>query len=95
VGAAEALQMGLASRVVPAGTSRQAAEQLAGQIAAFPQACMRADRRSAHEQFDLALAEALRNEHRGGLRVLASESLDGARQFAAGAGRHGEFKKPG
>ncbi len=89
VGAAEALAMGLASRVVKDGTSRQAAERLALEIAAFPQACMRADRRSAYEALDLALAEALRNEHRGGLPVLASESLGGARAFAAGAGRHG------
>jgi len=92
VGAAEALQMGLASRVVKDGTSRQAAEQLAREIAAFPQACMRADRRSAYEALDLSLVEALRNEHRGGARVLASESLAGAREFAAGAGRHGEFR---
>jgi enoyl-CoA hydratase len=92
VGAAEALAMGLASRVVPTGTSRQAAERLALEIAAFPQACMRADRRSAYDGFDLALPEALRNEHRGGAGVLASESLAGAREFAAGAGRHGEFK---
>ena len=95
VGAAEALEMGLANRVVPPGTSRQAAEQLAREIAAFPQACLRADRRSTCEQFDLALPEALRKEHRGGVGVLLSESLAGAREFAAGAGRHGEFKKPG
>ncbi|HET6922379.1 MAG TPA: crotonase/enoyl-CoA hydratase family protein [Anaeromyxobacteraceae bacterium] len=89
VGAAEALQMGLASRVVKDGTSRQAAEQLAREIAAFPQGCMRADRRSVYEAADLPLAEALRNEHRGGAGVLAGESLAGAREFAAGAGRHG------
>jgi enoyl-CoA hydratase len=91
VGAAEALAMGLANRVVPPGTSRQAAEQLAREIAAFPQACMRADRRSACEGLDLPLPEALRNEHRGGAGLLAGESLAGARAFAAGAGRHGEF----
>jgi len=94
VGAAEALQMGLANRVVPKGTCRAAAEQLAREIAAFPQACMRADRRSAHQQADLPLPEALRAEHRGGVQVLLTESLAGAREFAAGAGRHGEFKKP-
>ncbi len=94
VGAAEALQMGLASRVVPRGTSRAAAEQLAREIATFPQACMRADRRSAYGQADLPLPEALRAEHRGGAQVLL-ESLAGAQEFAAGAGRHGEFKKPG
>ncbi len=92
VAAAEALAMGLANRVVEPGTSRQAAEQLAREIAAFPQACMRADRRSAYQALDLELAEALRNEHRGGAGVLATESLAGAREFAAGAGRHGEFK---
>jgi enoyl-CoA hydratase len=95
VGAAEALQMGLVSRVVPAGTSRQAAEQLAREIAAFPQRCMRVDRASAYGQLDLSLAEALRAEHRGGVEVLLSESLAGAREFATGAGRHGEFRKPG
>ena len=93
VGAAEALGMGLANRVVPRGQSRQAAEELAREIAAFPQACMRADRRSAYAQADLSLAEALVAEHRGGERVLATEALSGAREFAAGAGRHGEFKK--
>jgi enoyl-CoA hydratase len=95
VGAAEALQMGLADRVVPAGTSRQAAEQLAREIAAFPQRCMRADRASAYGQLDLSLAEALRAEHRGGAEVLLSESAAGAREFAGGAGRHGAFQKPG
>jgi enoyl-CoA hydratase len=95
VGAAEALQMGLASRVVQKGTCRAAAEQLAREIAAFPQACMRADRRSAYQQADLPLPEALRNEHRGGVKLLLDESLAGAREFAAGAGRHGKFDKPG
>ena len=92
VGAAEALAMGLANRVAPAGTARQAAEQLAREIAAFPQACLRADRRSAYQALDLPLPEALRNEHRGGAEVLAAESLAGARAFAAGAGRHGGFE---
>jgi enoyl-CoA hydratase len=92
VGAAEALQMGLANRVVPAGESRRAAEELAREIAAFPQGCLRVDRRSAHEQFDLPLREALENEHRGGVPVLATESIAGARAFAAGAGRHGAHR---
>ena len=89
VSAAEARDMGLANRVVPAGTSRQAAEQLARELAAFPQACMRADRRSVYQALNLPLPEALRNEHRGGAEVLALESLAGARAFSAGAGRHG------
>jgi enoyl-CoA hydratase len=91
VPAAEALQMGLANRVVPAGTARQAAEQLAQQIAEFPPVCMRNDRLSAHEQYDFTLPEALLNEHRRGLESLQAESLSGAQRFASGAGRHGAF----
>ena len=60
VGAAEALSMGLVNRVVPPGGSRQAAEALARQIAAFPQACLRADRKSAYAQHELSLVDALR-----------------------------------
>src|SRR5438128_9050503 len=43
VGAAEALQIGLANRVVPRGASRAAAEELARQLADLPQACLRGD----------------------------------------------------
>src|SRR5439155_12246382 len=44
VDAAEALAMGLANRVVPAGEARSAAEALAVDLAKVPQACMRSDR---------------------------------------------------
>src|SRR5476651_1683026 len=50
VGSAEALAMGLANRVVPTGTARPCAENLAREIAAWPQACMRSDRRSVYQQ---------------------------------------------
>src|SRR5438105_86545 len=89
VGAAEALQMGLANRVVPRGEARAAAEALAREIAAFPQICMRGDRRSAYEQIDLTMEEALRNELRHGMRALSSGAIEGAQRFAAGAWRHG------
>lgn len=91
VSAQEALGMGLVNRVVPRGGAREAAEQLAREIAAFPQACMNADRRSAYEQAGLPLEEALLREFRGGIQVLESESLAGAKRFAGGAGRHGRF----
>jgi enoyl-CoA hydratase len=91
VGAEEALAMGLANRVVPAGTARQAAEALAAQLAAFPQAALLADRRSAIDNSTLDdLAEALRREGAGGFRAVFDEGLAGAARFAAGAGRHGE-----
>jgi enoyl-CoA hydratase/carnithine racemase len=92
VEAEEALRMGLANRVVETGRARAEAEALANQIAAFPQRCMRSDRRSAYEQFDLPFTEALKNEFRRGLATIESgETLDGAGRFAGGAGRHGKF----
>jgi len=93
VGAEEALRIGLADRVVDDGQSRAAAEALATQIAAFPQLCMRADRRSAYEQAGLPVDAALRNEFRLGIEVVQSgETQAGAARFAGGAGRHGRFE---
>jgi enoyl-CoA hydratase len=90
VGAAEALQMGLANRVVPKGAARAAAEALARELAALPQICLRQDRLSAYEQWDLEHGEAMRNEFRRGSAVLASgEAAAGAGHFARGAGRRG------
>lgn len=92
VGAEEALAMGLVNRVVPHGQSRQAAEALARELAAFPQECLRNDRRSAYEQSGLSLEDALANEFQLGLRSLAANAADGAARFASGAGRHGTFE---
>ena len=93
VGADEALRIGLADRVVEDGHAREAAEALAAQIAAFPQACMRADRLSAYAQWDSDFDTAMRGETEGGLDVIASgETVSGAMRFAGGAGRHGKFE---
>jgi enoyl-CoA hydratase len=92
VGAEEALAFGLANRVVPDGKARAAAEELAAQIAAFPQACMRHDRLSSYEQWGLPLPEALKNECRHGQASLASGDAEaGAGRFREGEGRHGRF----
>ncbi|MFJ6479514.1 crotonase/enoyl-CoA hydratase family protein [Streptomyces sp. NPDC091682] len=92
VPAAEAYGMGLANRVVPTGRSRQAAEELAREIAGFPQTCLRHDRLSFLEQHGLAEEDALAGEFRHGLVPLtAGETQAGADRFAAGAGRHGAF----
>ncbi|MET1076874.1 MAG: crotonase/enoyl-CoA hydratase family protein [Pseudomonas sp.] len=92
VHAEEALAMGLVNRVVAAGSARQAAVQLAREIAAFPQRCMLADRASVQGQWDLPLAQALEAEFVGGLAVIDSgETRDGALRFSAGQGRHGRF----
>jgi len=90
VGAAEALAMGLVNRVVPQGAARAVAEALAEEIAAFPQQCLRADRRAARDQWSLDASEALRREFAGGRAVLQSgESAAGAARFVGGAGRGG------
>jgi enoyl-CoA hydratase len=92
VAADEALRIGLADRVVPRGGARAAAEALAREIAAFPQLCLRSDRRSVYEQVGFSEAAALANEVRLGLEVLESgESREGATRFARGSGRHGRF----
>ena len=72
VGAAEALQSGLVNRVVPRGQARAVAQQLAAQIAALPQACLRSDRMSALEAAGLGDEAALANEFRHGMSTLAS-----------------------
>ncbi|MBK6278912.1 MAG: crotonase/enoyl-CoA hydratase family protein [Gammaproteobacteria bacterium] len=90
VSAPEALAMGLANRVVPDGTAREAAETLAAEIARFPQACLRADRLSALEQAGLPVAEAMRKEFARGAAIAAMPQMrEGAARFAGGAGRHG------
>jgi enoyl-CoA hydratase len=92
VTAQEAERIGLANRVVPRGASRQAAEALAAEIAAFPPRCVVSDRRSAHESVGLTLEAAMRREFELGLATIDSgESREGAARFAAGAGRHGTF----
>jgi len=90
VGAKEALAIGLVNRVVPKGAARAVAEALAEEIAGFPQACMRADRRSAYRQWSLDPGDALRGEYADGLSVLQSgEAAAGAARFVEGAGRGG------
>ena len=90
VGASEALEVGLANRVVPEGSSRGEAEELARQLAAFPQPCMREDRLSLLESLALNEADALASEFRHGVRSLA-EVAAGLERFRGGAGRHGSF----
>ena len=94
VGAEEALAMGLVDRIVPTGGARGAAEALAQELAALPQACLRADRRGVLRSFDLDEGEALAAEFRDGLAALAEGGLDGARSFASGAGRGGASREP-
>jgi enoyl-CoA hydratase len=91
VHAQEALDMGLANRVVADGTSRAQAEELAHQLARFPQTCLREDRLSVIEQAGLGEQEAIANELRHGIRSL-DEVQAGLERFRGGQGRHGAFE---
>ncbi|MBX6766747.1 MAG: crotonase/enoyl-CoA hydratase family protein, partial [Actinomadura rubrobrunea] len=71
VSAQEAYDIGLANRLVPPGTARQAAEDLAAQIARFPQTCLRGDRMALLESEGLGAEEALAVEYGHGVRSLA------------------------
>lgn len=89
--AEECERIGLCEYVVPEGLARSRAEELAAQIAAFPQLCVRADRRSTIDQQGLGERSALINEWRNSRDVVAAEGIAGAARFAEGAGRHGDF----
>jgi enoyl-CoA hydratase len=90
VPAAEAHQIGLVDRLVPNGKAQLAAEQLAQEIAALPQDCLRSDRRSALEGLPLSHDEAMANEFRHGMAVLSGPGVvEGVSRFRGGAGRGG------
>ena len=87
----ECERLGLCEYVVPEGQSREKAEELAHQIAAFPQLCARADRRSVRKQHGLPIRDALAQEWHNSRAVLEAEGITGASRFSSGEGRHGKF----
>ena len=91
VGATEALSFGLANRVVDPGTARVEAEELARQLSAFPQTCMRNDRWSVYQQEGLSEQQALQFETSIGIQSLHTDAAEGAARFTAGHGSHGSF----
>jgi len=92
VRAEEALTWGLANRLVDDGQSKKEAENLAREIAAFPQVCMRNDRLSAYSQIGLSIDDAMIKEFELGLETLESgEYLEGSKTFMEGKGKHGNF----
>ena len=93
VTAAEALSMGLVTRMVPAGDARQAAEDLAAKIAAFPQIAMLSDRKSLYQQEGRSEADAIQFEMISAEEAKQKEAQSGAARFAAGEGRHGSFER--
>jgi enoyl-CoA hydratase len=91
VPAEEAYRIGLAEKIVPHGAARQAAEEMAQQIARFPQACVRADRLSAYRAWGKPVREGLESEWATSTGIVKAEGIRGATRFAEGKGRHGDF----
>ncbi|MGZ6972677.1 MAG: crotonase/enoyl-CoA hydratase family protein [Acidimicrobiia bacterium] len=84
----EALRMGLANRLTEPGDALATAVALAQDLARLPQTCMRMDRRSSYEQWDLPFDAAIANEltlGRASMRA-PDQAVD---RFVAGEGRHG------
>jgi len=91
VSADEAFRIGACERVVPNGQAREGAEELAKEIAKFPQFCMNSDRRSVYLQHGLSVENGMRREWTNSVEVIAAEGISGAERFASGKGRHGKF----
>lgn len=89
VPAQECLSIGLCEYLVGPGGAREKAEELAREIAAFPQECVRSDLYSAKHQAGLRVRQALVQEWDTSFHVLAVEGIEGAGRFRDGAGRHG------
>jgi enoyl-CoA hydratase len=93
VPAEECLNIGLCEYVTPKGRAREKAEELAKEIARFPQTCVRADRRSAIKSHGLSIREALIQEWYNGREALIEDGVAGASRFEDGFGRHGDFAR--
>jgi enoyl-CoA hydratase len=61
---------------LPRGGAREKAEELAREIARFPQVCVRADRRSAIKSHGLSVREALIQEWYNGREALIEGFLN-------------------
>ena len=93
VTADECYRIGLCERIVPEGDARRAAEEMAQDIARFPQEAVLADRRSIIEARGLTVREGLKVEWANGIDAIRNEGAKGAARFRDGVGRHGDFSK--
>lgn len=90
VDADECFRIGLCEMIVPEGQSRRAAEDMAKEIAKFPQASLRADRRSVYLQYGLPEQKALEQEWHNCTGIFKLEGAAGVAKFVKGVGRHGK-----
>lgn len=95
--ATEAHIMGLVNIVTKTGTAYGRAMELAKQITTFPQLCLKTDRASTiRSTYNLHLfadnfRDSLENEGTQGMTVISKESIEGAKKFVSGLGKHAKF----
>ncbi len=84
VNAQEALAIGLVNEVVPPGESLRRALELAHEIAAFPQMCLRHDRQAIYQGLGRSLEEGLQIEAELGAEVVSGGASErGAKNLQA------------
>ncbi|MGH6814713.1 MAG: crotonase/enoyl-CoA hydratase family protein [Hyphomicrobiaceae bacterium] len=91
VPAEECYRIGACEKLAPHGQARAVAEEMAHEIARFPQACVRSDRRSVYRAHGLPVRQGLESEWRTSAGIVTAEGIAGASRFKAGKGRHGDF----
>ncbi|WP_169568334.1 crotonase/enoyl-CoA hydratase family protein [Sneathiella limimaris] len=91
VPASRAYELGLATRLAPRGQSLSEALKLAKRIAAYPPLAMLSDRHALLYQEGREEEDAIAEEWRAAQEAQAKEAQKGAKRFAEGAGRHGQF----
>lgn len=66
---------------------------MATSLTKFPQKCLNADRISTYNCAfgSKSLEESLKFELENGAKVILEESVEGAKKFVSGVGRHGKF----
>ncbi len=88
----EAARMGLVNRLCEPGEALTEARALAESLARLPQTCLRSDRQSLYEQWEVGLPAALRRESELGLEVIRSASVaDGLGRWSSKEWSLGDF----
>ena len=89
--AEEAHEFGLVNRLVEKDALPYAVE-LAHRMASFPQECLQNDRMAMYRGLTMKLEDGLRMEFETGMKTIESgETVQGARRFTGGEGKHGSF----
>ena len=93
VNAKEAFEIGLANRLIDKNNNVLSESiKLAKQLCLFPQKCMKNDRINAYRGMELNYLQGLKNEFNNGTHPnILLESVNGAKQFKQGKGKHGSF----